>query len=92
LANSTTPLTEKQYEIILDTFIDREDYRMAIVCLMMEQCLRIQDILNFNIGDVYHQDGTPRSEIVIKESKRRCKACQSCLEKIALRTSIQNHL
>jgi len=64
-------ITNEQLHYVLDTFEENKDYRMKIICLLMPKGLRIQDVLDLTIEDVFHEDGFIPDTTHIREGKTK---------------------
>ena len=68
------PLNEKQFNYIVDEFIDDKDYRMALLCTLMAKSIRIGDCLSFTKNMLYTPSGKVRDEFsFIAQKTRHCK-------------------
>ena len=65
----THALTAKQLEYVLDEFEDRKDFRMMLVCLLMAKTLRVSDVLNLRVGNLYDERRRPLEALYTREKK-----------------------
>jgi site-specific recombinase XerD len=69
-ANKARKLTKEQVDFVISTYRKQGDLRMAIICALMFQCLRVSDTVGtIKKGDIYLQDGQIREIIEITEQK-----------------------
>jgi integrase/recombinase XerD len=61
-----------QYHYVLSEFLDRQDFRMVVVCGLLFHCIRVFDILNtIIIADIYNEDGSLKNKVRLIEIKTK---------------------
>ena len=67
----THHITEPQLNHILEKLEEKCDTRLQIICLLVPKGLRIQDVLDLSIDDIYDDDGSPYKKAYVKEKKTK---------------------
>jgi site-specific recombinase XerD len=72
-SNKTTALSKDQFDYIIDELVDKGDLRCAIICLILFQCTRINDVLQMlKVKDVYNKRTlSVKHEITFEQMKSR---------------------
>lgn len=66
----SSALTKKQYDYIVESFLQKDDFRMAIITMLLFQCVRVGDVIKtLKIEDIYTSFGEVRERIRFNEQK-----------------------
>lgn len=78
-SNKTSALSFDQVNYIVRRLEEKKDIRTAIICLIMFQCVRINDVLqSITLKDVYKENGEVRDEIHFTEMKTKKQKAVVC--------------
>jgi site-specific recombinase XerD len=71
--NKARAITKDQFDYILSEYMRQNDLRMASLVYLLAKPMRIHDVLDMRVEDLYDSTGAVRQEVFIKEQKTGTK-------------------